>query len=67
MAKSNFMDSLEVHKIHKLYIKSGLATVVEDGHAACTFNENKHNPKAYMALNDYGRERYRNTMAVDIY
>jgi len=46
MNKPNFMDNLEVHRIHQLYIEKGMATVIEDGHAAATFNENYHNKKA---------------------
>lgn len=66
MNKANFMDDLEVHKIHQLYINTGLITVIEDGHAAATFNEDYYNKKAYEAMNDYGKEFYRNTLAVEI-
>ncbi len=66
MNKPNFMDNLEVHRIHQLYVEKGMATVVEDGHAACILNENYHNKKAYEALNEYGKEVYRNTIAIDI-
>lgn len=66
MNKPNFMDDLEVHRIHQLYIDTGMITVIEDGHAAATFNENHHNKKAYEAMNEYGKEFYRNTIAVEM-
>lgn len=66
MAKENFMDGMYAEDLNEIYKRTGWVAVVEDGHVDCCFNENKHNWKAYEALNDYGKERYRNLIAIEI-
>ena len=69
MSKGNFVDNLKVEDLNKFYVETGFCTVIEDGHAVSSLNENRVNEvvaKGYMALDEYGKERFRNTTCIDI-
>lgn len=66
MENENFMDDLYVEDLNNLYLQTGFCTVCEDGHAGCSFNENEHNWKAYEAMTDYGKERYKSLLVAEI-
>lgn len=66
MTEGNFMDDLYVEDLNEFYLKTGFITVVQDGHAGHTFNENNHNQKGYEALTDYAKEEYRNLTLAEI-
>ncbi|WP_352404477.1 hypothetical protein [Sporanaerobacter acetigenes] len=66
MARENFVDDLEVQDMNDFYLRTSFISVIEDGHAVSSFNENKFNKKAYEVMDDYEKERYENLLVVDI-
>lgn len=66
MSKGNFVDNLYVEDLNKFYFETGFCTVIEDGHAVSSFNENKFNKKAYKVMTDYSKERYKNSLVTEI-
>lgn len=66
MARENFVDDLEVQDMNDFYLRTSFISVIEDGHAVSSFNENKFNKKAYETMNDYEKERYKNLIVAEI-
>ena len=66
MARKNFVDDLEVQELNDFYLRTGFISVIEDGHAVCSFNENRFNKKAFEVMDDYEKERYKNSIVAEI-